>query len=111
MNWKKINSLEQVKEIKTLSETNNVLIFKHSTRCPTSSMALNRLERNWEENYQEKIQPYFLDLIKHRDISNYIASEFDVMHESPQAILIQNRQATFNTSHLAISLSEIIDLC
>jgi bacillithiol system protein YtxJ len=48
---------------------------------------------------EEKITPYFLDLLNHRDVSNEIANRFDVFHQSPQILLIKNGKAIFSTSH------------
>jgi bacillithiol system protein YtxJ len=52
-----------------------------------------------EFNFSDKVTPYFLDLIAHRDISNGIASRFAVMHQSPQLILIKDGKAIYNASH------------
>jgi bacillithiol system protein YtxJ len=52
---------------------------------------------------------YYLDLIAHRDISNQIAVDFGVEHESPQFILIKNGEATYHESHYGINLSEILE--
>ncbi|HLT08612.1 MAG TPA: bacillithiol system redox-active protein YtxJ [Cyclobacteriaceae bacterium] len=107
-NWKTLDKLEQINEIKKESETRTVLIFKHSTRCSISGMAWDRLQRNWKAEDSEKLSPYYLDLIRYREISNLIAKEFGVEHESPQAILIKNGVATYDTSHMGINYQEII---
>lgn len=106
--WKTLDKIEQIKEIKKESETRPVLIFKHSTRCSISSMAWDRLQRSWKPEDGEKLIPYYLDLISYRDVSNAVAKEFGVEHESPQAILIRNGLATYHTSHMAINYPEII---
>jgi len=51
----------------------------------------------------DKITPYFLDLLEHRDISNEIAQRFGVMHQSPQVLLITNGASSYNASHEEIS--------
>jgi bacillithiol system protein YtxJ len=108
MDWNKLESLSQLDEIKQLSEDKPVLIFKHSTRCSVSSMAWDRLKRNWKKEDFEKITPYFLDLIRHRDISNQIASDFGVYHESPQVILVKDGIAVYDNSHMGISYGDIM---
>ena len=45
MNWIPLQEMSQLDEIVTRSHQNLQVIFKHSTRCSISSMALNRLER------------------------------------------------------------------
>jgi len=106
MNWIQLTHLDQLQEIKVLSDHTPCVIFKHSTRCSISSMALNRFERNWSFEDAE-VKPYFLDLIAYRDISNTIAEQFDVRHESPQMLIIKNGQCVFNSSHQMIRVDDI----
>lgn len=107
MNWTELKSEEQLKEIHTISDSKYVLIFKHSTRCPTSSMALNRLERNWKDSLNDQVTPYYLDLVQFRSISNQIAQDYQVVHESPQVLLIKGGKSVFDTSHMNISVHSI----
>jgi bacillithiol system protein YtxJ len=86
MNWNALTDLEQLNEIISLSNEKPVVIFKHSTRCSISRMALKQFENEFD--LSDKVTPYFLDLIAHREISNGIAS-FGVMHQSPQLLLIK----------------------
>jgi bacillithiol system protein YtxJ len=97
MDWEPLNHISQLDEIVTLSNEKPVAIFKHSTRCSISRMALKQFEN--EFNFPEKVTPYFLDLITFRDVSNNIASRFGVEHQSPQLILIKEGKAIYNTSH------------
>lgn len=43
--WKTLNSIEQLDSIILDSNNKSSVIFKHSTRCSISTMALNRLEK------------------------------------------------------------------
>ena len=76
-----------------------VMLFKHSTRCPVSSMAKRLTEQRWDH---PGIAPFMLDLIAHRDVSNAIAQELGVDHESPQMLLVKNGMATQVMSHSGI---------
>jgi bacillithiol system protein YtxJ len=87
MNWNALTDLEQLNEIISLSSEKPVVIFKHSTRCSISRMALKQFENEFD--FSDKVTPYFLDLIAHREISNGIASRFSVVHQSPQLLLIK----------------------
>lgn len=107
MNWKNLDRLDIIEEIKTKSENQPILIFKHSTRCSISSMALNRLERDWKSELSETSDAYFLDLIKNRDISNAVASTFNVDHQSPQVLIIKDGRCVYHNSHMGISYREI----
>ena len=105
INWNELTDLAQLNEIITISNEKPVAIFKHSTRCSVSRMALKQFEN--EFNSSDKITPYFLDLIAHRDISNEIATRFGVYHQSPQLILIKNGKAIYNVSHSDIDAEEL----
>lgn len=106
MNWKNLTTPQQLEEILEISKSTPVLIFKHSTRCSISSMAKYRLEGDWNFS-AEQIVPYYLDLITYRNISNQIAEDFDVYHESPQVLLIKDGECTYENSHLDITVEEI----
>jgi len=101
MNWHSIESMEDLATAIALSNQKTVVLFKHSTRCPVSSMAKRVLESQW--NFNDVLVPYHLDLLKHRDVSDRIASFFDIRHESPQMIVLQNEKAIFHASHMAIN--------
>lgn len=107
MNWNRLERPEQLKEIITESADNNILIFKHSTRCNISRSTLDRLERNWKDAEVPNIKPYFLDLLSYRDISNTIAEQFQVEHQSPQVLIIRHGKAIYDNSHYGIDFQEI----
>lgn len=104
MNWIPLINEHQLEEIKINSSDKPQLIFKHSSRCSISSMARNRLDKN---EFPEGIDFYFLDIINHRNISNKIASDFKVHHESPQVLLINKGTCVYNESHSGIQMDEI----
>ncbi|WP_192347402.1 bacillithiol system redox-active protein YtxJ [Algoriphagus sp. Y33] len=108
MNWNKLTDANQLEEIKALSKDKPFLIFKHSTRCSISSMSLDRLLRKWKDADEEKVTPYFLDLIAYRELSDLVAKEFKVPHESPQVLLIKDGEAVYDNSHYGISYEDLM---
>lgn len=106
MNWIELNSAHQLTQIKELSKTRAQVIFKHSTRCSISTMAKNRLERNDSPGSTDF---YFLDLIRYRALSNQVAEDFSVHHESPQVLLIMNSECIYDESHNGIQMDEIVE--
>lgn len=109
MNWNSLSSVGDLKALNEASKEKTVLLFKHSRTCSISATALGRLERSWEETHGEKLSPFFLDLISHRDVSNQIAQDYGVMHESPQALLIKDGKAIYDESHFGISLNDLLE--
>lgn len=106
MNWINFDQADQIRRIEEESHKTPCLIFKHSTRCSISSIAKFRLEKEWVFSDHEMV-PYFLDLIEHRQISNAVAEQFEVHHESPQIILVWKGEVLLDASHLDISVGEI----
>lgn len=89
---------------KALAESHEdlVVLFKHSTRCSISRMALKMFEMGWDEGLSEA-KPYFLDLLNHRDISTEIASRLDVEHQSPQLVVVRDGSVLDVANHSAIN--------
>jgi bacillithiol system protein YtxJ len=98
LTWLPLTSSEQLETIKTESNTASVLIFKDSTRCGISKMVIKQFEKLFTEENQH-LKVYYLDLLNYRDISNEIAVKFQVMHQSPQLIVIRNGTAVHHASH------------
>lgn len=101
MNWIPFETVDKLEEIKTRSFEKTVLIFKHSTRCGISKMVKSKFE-NKISNSNAEYEFYLLDLLKYREISNEIASTFQVTHQSPQVIVIKEGREMANASHYDI---------
>ena len=91
----------QLKELLDASVQKPVLLFKHSTSCGISAMVLKRLENKLNKK-NEDYYFYFLDLIRYRSISNLIADEFNIPHQSPQLIILKNGKVVDYSSHYGI---------
>ena len=97
INWITLNDINQLDEIVAESKFKPVVIFKHSTSCSISRMALKSFERDFD--FDDEVLVYFLDLLNFRDISNRIGSMFDVRHQSPQILMIKDGNSIYNASH------------
>ena len=104
--WKKIESQKDLDAAIEKSSQQKVLIFKHSTRCFISKTVLRSFEKQMQES-DKNFGYYFLDLLAYRSISNEIESRFDVVHQSPQLIVLENGKAIYNASHQNIALDKI----
>ncbi len=106
ISWIPLTRIEQIEEIKERSKSIPQLIFKHSTRCGTSALAKSRLEK---KQAPPTIEFYYLDLINYRPISNKVAEDFKVYHESPQVLLIKNGECIYEDSHIGIRMEDIAE--
>jgi bacillithiol system protein YtxJ len=104
--WIVLNKIEQIEEIKEQSKSIPVAIFKHSTRCGISRMVLRGFEKTYAID-TSKMKLYYLDLLAYRNISDAIGFEFQIMHQSPQLIVIKNATAVAHSSHNGIQADEL----
>lgn len=106
MNWTPLETSDQWEALLTASAHRPQIVFKHSTRCSVSKVAQTRLEGS---SLPANADYHFLDLIRYREISNRVAADLNVMHESPQVLLIRNGVCVYNESHLGITAREIAE--
>ena len=107
--WRQLEDILQLDAVEELSEEKLVVIFKHSVSCGISNMVWHQFQNNIDFT-NEHIEMLYLDLIANRDISNEITRRFRVLHQSPQILVIQNKEVIHHASHSAIRLSNIKEL-
>ncbi|WP_353778571.1 bacillithiol system redox-active protein YtxJ [Winogradskyella sp. 3972H.M.0a.05] len=100
--WIPLNSLSQLDEIVEKSKTKPQFIFKHSTRCGISRMVINGLIVNYELT-EDQADLYYLDLLNFRQVSDEVGYKFQVIHQSPQLLVIKNGITVAHASHGAIN--------
>lgn len=105
-NWKNITSEKDLDAILSASEQKTQIIFKDSTTCGISAYAKERLE-NGNNLITETADFNYLDLLTYRAVSNYIAKELNVIHQSPQIIVLKERKVIFRDSHHSIEPAKI----
>ncbi len=104
--WTSISSESDLSDLVDGSADSNsdyVIILKHSPRCAISTMAKNRLERSADS----RISYFLLDVVAHREVSAALAKLSDVIHESPQSFLYFSGQLLDVKSHMGIDANEI----
>ena len=105
--WKNLRSIENLNKAQQDSHIKTVVLFKHSTRCSISRFVLKNFE-NTVTIPEEEMDFYFLDLIEYRSVSNGIAERFNVIHQSPQLIILKKGEAVYDASHESID-AEILN--
>lgn len=106
MEWIPLTDAAQLSQLISKSGTRPQVIFKHSTRCSISAVAMQRLKRGLSPG---EFDFYYLDLIAYRALSNQVADNFDVTHESPQILVIRDGVCVYDESHMGISADDIIE--
>ena len=100
--WRPLVSVDQLEEIAEKSNARTQIIFKHSTSCGISRMVLNTFNANYDYT-KDEFDLYFLDLHSNREVSNETGYKFQVMHQSPQLLVIRNGVAVAHSSHGGIN--------
>ena len=103
MNFITLQGEDQLTEIKAADGLS--IIFKHNTTCPISKGVKRLLEEDGD-NLPEDVPVYILDLLSHRSISDRIAEEFNVKHESPQLLLIKDGKCPYHKALYEITVDE-----
>jgi bacillithiol system protein YtxJ len=104
--WVRLESIDQLNQIIQTTHDKPVLLFKHSTRCGVSTMALNSFENTWSSG-TDLANIYILDLLNHRDVSNEIAVLTGIVHQSPQVIVLKGSEIVYDASHSSIDARRI----
>lgn len=99
--WQALNNVSQLSEVEKRSKTKTQLVFKHSTRCGISRMVMNQFVSMY--NLDLNADLYYLDLLNHREVSNEVGYKFQVLHQSPQMLVIKNGVAVAHASHGGIN--------
>ena len=79
-----------------LHHTGPVFIYKHSTRCSVSLFAMKRLmllDTTQNETW------VYIDVVAQRPLSLALAEELNILHESPQLILLSEGNVLAHGSH------------
>lgn len=100
--WIALTDLQQLNNIQEKSKTKTQVIFKYSIRCGVSRMVLNQFVDAYELTEQD-LDLYFLDLISNREVSNEVGYKFQVMHESPQLLVIKKGVVVAHGSHSGVN--------
>lgn len=103
MDWKYLESEDGLDVLCKQSADKPQVIFKHSTRCITSSMAKSRMDNS--KQLLDNADVYLLNVIEYRTVSNSVALRFGIEHESPQVLVIKNGKVVYHESHIGIQPS------
>ena len=102
-----LTSLDALDACLTASQQKPVFIFKHSTTCPISAEAYQQVATYASTAGPGDPEVYMVKVIEDRPVSNQIAQELQVTHQSPQLILVKDRKASWSASHYGINAERI----
>lgn len=96
---KELKSLQDWEACLEASARNPVFVFKHSTSCPISGAAHSRVVEYDNQNGGNGSDIFMVKVIESRPVSNQIAGDLGVQHQSPQIILVKDKASVWSASH------------
>ena len=97
--------LREVVDEGTLNELRQaelVILYKHSTRCPISFGAKHEVDCFVKQT--PEVPVFVLNVVQNRALSQQVAEQLGVRHESPQAILMRSGKVMKHASHRQITV-------
>lgn len=95
-----VTEMKDLEELFQLSESEPVVIFKHSTTCPISAAAYQEMEQMTDTVSLIVVQ-------RSRDLSRELEQRTGIRHESPQAIILRKGQPVWHASHWKITAEAV----
>jgi bacillithiol system protein YtxJ len=102
--FRPLDTLDTWRDALDQSASGPVLIYKHSSICPTSARAEKQMRQVAEEH---NVPVYRVVVQESRDVSDRIAEDTGVRHESPQLLILQNGDAVFDASHHRVKADRV----
>lgn len=103
---KELHSMDELHQAWENSLQKPIILFKHSTKCPISARAFLEYQ-SFLESQEGDIECYMVKVIEDRPISNEIEAMTKVKHESPQILLVKNKEVLWHRSHSNITKASI----
>jgi bacillithiol system protein YtxJ len=103
-NMTSTTALLEINDRHTLDEalaSDHAILYKHSTRCPVSSYVIREVYQFADTHPDWDI--YILKVVERRALSNAVADELGVTHQSPQAFVIKHGACVWHASHSDIT--------
>lgn len=111
-NWRELTTVQEWQDIYERTSERGAVVLKHSTTCPVSASALEEFEQYLSNKPNAQVDYYLVKVIESRPVSNQIAADLNVKHESPQIIYVKDKQPYWNTSHWSVTakhMSAVLD--
>lgn len=100
--WNKISDIDEFQSILKRSNERPQLIYKHSPSCSVSFLSKQDLDANGKK-LTDLADLHIVNVIGQRELSNAIASELNIRHESPQGLLIKDGEVVWHGSHWQVN--------
>lgn len=104
--FKEITGSQELAQILEESCQRQIILFKHSTTCPTSSRAWQEVQ-NFIQESSDEVLVGMIKVIESRPVSNQVTEELGLKHQSPQVLLVRERKVLWHASHQEVTQAKI----
>jgi len=106
LNWKNLQSLEQLNLIIEESRTKPALIFKYRGASPESLETKAMIESEWNIP-SDQLECYIIDVMENKEIATEISEIAGVPNVFPQVLLFADGVTMYDESHEMINVKKI----
>ena len=104
--FKEITCSEELGQIMDESCQRQIILFKHSTTCPVSNRAWREVQ-NFIKVSSHEVLVGMIKVIESRSVSNQVTEELGLIHQSPQVLLVRDRQIMWHASHQDVTQAKL----
>lgn len=101
-----LQAIENQATLDEALESRRAVLYKHSTRCPVSAYAFQEVLSFAESNPSWKV--FLLKVIEQRALSDVVAAQLAVPHQSPQVFIIKDGHCVWDASHSDINEQALV---
>ncbi len=105
--FKEITCSQELGKILDESCQCQIILFKHSTTCPISSRAWQEVQ-NFIKESSDEILVGMIKVIESRSVSNQVTEELGLKHQSPQVLVVRDRQVLWHASHQEVTQDKLM---
>lgn len=102
-----LSEVEEWRHLFADSSKGAFFIFKHSTRCPISAAAYERVRAFLASSPTDCPEVWLVNVIESRPVSDAVAAALGLTHQSPQMILVKDSRTLWSASHQGITADSI----
>lgn len=98
---KDLGTKQDYNQLVQASHDKPIFLLKHSTRCPISASRWQAFQEFADKEMRADF--YRVLVVENRALSQHVAQDTGIRHESPQAFLLHEGQVTWDDSHWSIT--------
>lgn len=95
-------SFASVEDIRAASGT--TVLYKHSPSCSLCAWSIREVQQFAERH---GVDVHLIDVFAHRPLAQAIETHFNVRHESPQVLIIEDGSVRWHASHRAVTAERL----